>query len=360
MKGVNTNFVEEDANIEMDQEVAQKLFIEGGTVVLKNVPVGTEFGIDMNSWSTGPKFMGVKMIPPGVHFIYFSTVNIKEGTVSPRTGFFHNFTAGELLVRSWNQETENLLDDVSEEDQEKMKLDLRNLDPHLGVFPFQSRKKWMPLSNRIDQHIIDRLMPECGQICSVTADSSSSQEKEELNFESHTDSQIHYTQISKLKHPPGSSPREISKYNLDSSYQLQLFLDQTKRPEDILGEVQFSFLSFLVGQDYTSFNQWKRLVALLCGCDEALKTHPQLFLHFIGDLYFQMKEVPEDFFMDIVSRNNFLVKSLANLFGNVRENEEAIQSLKMKSEQLELCLEERFGWDFTVEDEEDCPVVVEL
>ena len=73
-----------------------------------------------------------------------------------------------------------------------------------------------------------------------------------------------------------------------------------------------------------------------------------------------MKEVPEDFFMDIVSRNNFLVKSLANLFGNVRENEEVIQSLKMKSEQLELCLEERFGWDFTVEDEEDCPVVVEL
>lgn len=58
----------------MDQIKAQKLFDYGATLIFIDVPEGTEFGIDSNAWSVGPKFKGVKMIPPGVHFIYFSPV----------------------------------------------------------------------------------------------------------------------------------------------------------------------------------------------------------------------------------------------------------------------------------------------
>lgn len=59
------------SGIEMDPEVARNLFEEGAVFVLLDVPVGTEFGIDMNTWNTGQRFKGVKMIPPGIHFIYF-------------------------------------------------------------------------------------------------------------------------------------------------------------------------------------------------------------------------------------------------------------------------------------------------
>ena len=55
----------------MDQDTAQVLFREGATFVLMGMPEGSEFGIDYNSWAVGPKFRGVKMIPPGVHFIYY-------------------------------------------------------------------------------------------------------------------------------------------------------------------------------------------------------------------------------------------------------------------------------------------------
>ena len=55
----------------MDQETAQILFHEGGTLIFLNVPEGTEFGIDCNSWDVGPLFKGVKMIPPGFHFVYY-------------------------------------------------------------------------------------------------------------------------------------------------------------------------------------------------------------------------------------------------------------------------------------------------
>ena len=35
-----------------------------------------------------------------------------------------------------------------------------------------------------------------------------------------------------------------------------------------------------------------------------------------------MQEVPEDFFVDIISQNNFLVSSLSDLFANAREHEQ--------------------------------------
>lgn len=55
----------------MNQEEARKLFDEGAFIVMLDVPENTEVGIDYNSWRSGPKFMGIKMIPPGLHYIYY-------------------------------------------------------------------------------------------------------------------------------------------------------------------------------------------------------------------------------------------------------------------------------------------------
>ena len=40
---------------------------------------------------------------------------------------------------------------------------------------------------------------------------------------------IRYTTIPKRKHPSGSTPSQITKCNMDSSYQLELFLQQYKK-----------------------------------------------------------------------------------------------------------------------------------
>jgi len=56
---------------EMPSEQAEWLFTEGATLVFLDVPTGTEFGVDYNSWTVGVQFKGVKMIPPGVHFVYY-------------------------------------------------------------------------------------------------------------------------------------------------------------------------------------------------------------------------------------------------------------------------------------------------
>jgi len=83
----------------MDQDTAQNLFAQGGILVALDVPLGTEFGIDYHSWSAGPNFRGIKMVPPGLHFIYYSAVDASAAGASrmgPRTGFFKFMEQGQV------------------------------------------------------------------------------------------------------------------------------------------------------------------------------------------------------------------------------------------------------------------------
>ena len=48
------------------EEVQRKAFL-----LCLDVPEKTEIGIDYNSWHTGERFKGIKMIPPGVHFVFY-------------------------------------------------------------------------------------------------------------------------------------------------------------------------------------------------------------------------------------------------------------------------------------------------
>ena len=48
-----------------------------------------------------------------------------------------------------------------------------------------------------------------------------------------------------------------------------------------------------------------------------------------------MQEVPEDFFVDSISRNNFLVDSLTDLFENIRSAEGVDRKLRKRAEKFE-------------------------
>lgn len=68
----------------MDQDTAKKLLVEGGTFIFLGVPEETVFGIDMQCWNTEEDFRGIKMIPPGLHYIFYSGVSKGTGDVCPR------------------------------------------------------------------------------------------------------------------------------------------------------------------------------------------------------------------------------------------------------------------------------------
>ena len=173
-------------------------------------------------------------------------------------------------------------------------------------------------------------------------------------------SRLRFTVIPKKKYPDGATPSEMSKYSMDHSYVLQNLLssDYKDNAFDILGEIQMTFTCFLLGQVYDGFEQWKRLVHLLCSCEDVIGSHQDLYGQFISILHYQIREIPEDFFVDIVTRNNFLVSALRNFFVNMNESKAETQ-LKDKGMKFKENLEKRFKWDFSCEDEDDAPVIVE-
>jgi A1 cistron-splicing factor AAR2 len=58
----------------MEAAAATDLARNYAALLVLDMPQGSEFGIDLHSWTTGPNFKGVKMIPTGPHIIYFKYV----------------------------------------------------------------------------------------------------------------------------------------------------------------------------------------------------------------------------------------------------------------------------------------------
>ncbi len=53
----------------------------------------------------------------------------------------------------------------------------------------------------------------------------------------------------------------------------------------LLGELQYAFILFFLGENYDGFEQWKALVHLLCACDAALLSRASFFERFCGKFF---------------------------------------------------------------------------
>jgi len=115
-----------------------------------------------------------------------------------------------------------------------------------------------------------------------------------------------------------------------------------------------------VCQVYEAFDAWKQLVRLLSLCVDAVSQHPQLYMQLLSVLHQHVAETPQDFFVDIVSRNNFLTDALRSLFENIESADDRAFSVKTRSKRFRAHLERKFSWDFGAETGEYAPVVVDL
>lgn len=58
--------------------------------------------------------------------------------------------------------------------------------------------------------------------------------------------------------------------------------------QNVLGELQLSFLCFLIGQQFDSFDQWKKLTALLCGNQSSIAKYEDMYTELVQILHFQV------------------------------------------------------------------------
>lgn len=138
--------------------------------------------MDYKSWNVGEKFLGLKMIPPGIHFVYFS---VKD---APRIGFFYNFQPQEIIMRKWDKGNEDISNykENSEEvlplffhsqfanklffQVQRIRSNLKNIDSNLGPYPYSTYRQWVSLTSFITEKTILRLQPDnsLGRITSQT------------------------------------------------------------------------------------------------------------------------------------------------------------------------------------------------
>ncbi|XP_078508217.1 protein AAR2 homolog [Lissotriton helveticus] len=374
--------------VDMDPELAKRLFFEGATLMILKMPEGTEFGIDYNSWQIGPKFRGVKMIPPGIHFIHYSSASHSSpGASGPRSGFFLNIKQRDLLVLQWNPEIEEVdLTPAPEEETERMRADLQNLDQFLGPYPYETLKKWISLTNMITESVMVKLQPESRHICAFAEvlpveAMTHTKDREEQNLPRYdtecksyqeglarlpvmkqkAGTEIRYTEIPKKMYPEGATPAEVTQHSMDLSYALVTLIEQqyASQPQGILGELQFAFVCFLIGNVYESFEHWKKLLNLLCRSEDAVRTHESMYNSLISVLYHQLGEIPPDFFVDIVSHDNFLTSTLQTFFSYTCSSSTE-RTLRKKAEKFKMHLTKKFKWDFEMDLEDCAPVVVEV
>ncbi|XP_054255042.1 protein AAR2 homolog, partial [Indicator indicator] len=323
----------------LEPELARQLFFEGAAVVMLGVPEGTEFGIDYSSWVVGPRFRGVKMIPPGVHFLHCSAGRAGGGReTGPRTGFFLSLQRREVRVLRWDAAREAVVPAApGAGEAEAFRENLQEMDRFLGPYPYETLKKWVSLTSFIGEAAMKKLQPESGQICAfaevlpVAAGRHTRDRAEQRlppvdaecrsyaegmarlpRMEPKAGTEIRFTELPKQMYPEGATPEEITRHSMDLSYALEKVINQryASQPLELLAELQFAFICFLIGNVYDAFEHWKRLLNILCRSEDAMGRYQELYSSLISVLYHQLNEIPADFFVDIVSQDNFLTSTL--------------------------------------------------
>uniref|UniRef100_A0A7E4VWC7 Protein AAR2 homolog n=1 Tax=Panagrellus redivivus TaxID=6233 RepID=A0A7E4VWC7_PANRE len=365
---------------EMPQELAQQLFNECGFLVIQNVPEGMEFGVDYKSWTVRSNFLGLKLIPPGLHYFFLAS-----GT-APRIGFFKWIKGNEVLLHKWDKKGETFAETpATDEDVARLRANLQHIDRNLAAYPFDVTQNWVSLSNHITEKTEKRLRPTnpmgliTGQPETITKEEDvaaeigdpkavfnvdRSNKGERLRFRDPNGLpivrvkegyEVRFTAI------PDVPFTESAKFRpgIDNTDRLMAFAallgdDYT----EVLGEFQYSFVVFLVAQVYDGFEQWKRLMHLFSSCRGALITQPKFYIDLLMVIFFQVKLCPDDFFVDVLSKDNFLATTLAWFFANIEDAPSFLNpDLRQKAAKVKTFFAKKFNRSFDLPDEEDPTVV---
>uniref|UniRef100_A0ACD5W3L8 Uncharacterized protein n=1 Tax=Avena sativa TaxID=4498 RepID=A0ACD5W3L8_AVESA len=294
----------------MDPEAATELARKGVTLLLLDVPQRTVLGVDTQVFSVGPRFKGIKMVPPGPHFVYYCSPSRHGNEFAPTVGFFLTTHTSEVIVRKWHVQEERLVT-LSEEEEIRYSeaVNRFEFDDHLGPYNLSSFGDWKQLSSYLSGSVIERLEP-IGREITIALETSWMDRAPQTDMDRRLMEQLredkfannahaqperrgcYYTTIpASVKHR-NISADELTLLNLDRTSLLESVLAKSYQGQEdiLLGELQFSFIAFMMGQSLEAFMQWKALVSLLLSCSEApLHTRTQLFVKFIRVIYFQFK-----------------------------------------------------------------------
>lgn len=350
----------------MDEETAAQLFEEGAFALISNVPEGTEFGIDLSSYKTAENFKGVKMIPPGVHYLFTSSHG-PYGDSAPRVGYLHYFKRKEILFFSWSEDKEHLLKlEVSETEKQRFRENIKDLDKFLAPYDYSEFSDWRSLIDTITEDTVKQCNPECGMVqTSIELESCPDSERPrgklvEKKLATCPEEEL----LPKLKPIPGTAPTfievppkvplgcsaaEVSKNSLDCEETVKTMISSCK----LIEEVQLSFVLFLSGHSVESLAHWRHCLNRLSGSLNSIDKYKEFYLKYLEVLFYQLPLLPEE----LMAPNdmNTVYKDVRELLLNCSSS-----SLDVGAKKLMQGLQKTMNWCFDLDDDpEDMPVLVE-
>lgn len=365
-------------------------------------PPSILFGIDYSAWTVGPKFMGVKLIPPGLHFIYCSPSAEEVGAM--RSGFFLFMRPRDVAVLRWDPETEELVRLANAEEEARYADGVRgfDFDANLGPYPLELGSQWQELTRHATPDLVDKIEPISKAIrakraeyderraervapvpetsdelqgddegnrmetsdCTVDADQPHQQSQTEVQLESNLGSgNLFFSALPRCRKLQGSSPTETTLLHMDRSAQLDEMIGKEYDGKElgIIGELQLAYIAFLLGQNYDGFEQWKALLNFICSCETAVTSRPELFAELLRAFFAQLSQAPEDLFGEDLTRENFLGSCALSLL-ELCDSETSSQKLRKRCGKLRELVQQKFG--ISTEDlaflGEDAPQVVDV
>ena len=318
-----------------------------GTLLLLNSPKKMQFGIDLSQWVIGDKFMGIKLIPIGVHYISFS---LSEENNAFKQGFFieieDNKKKSKNIIREWSPKYETFIKLNDEMDKNySIGLDNLDFDQFLGNYPYEQIQNWTDLSKFLNTSVINRLQKNIDMtMCpEIKEDKNNKQENENKNnMQIMSYDNIEFTEFYL------NQPEYIN--SLDKSALLEKILSKFKSPNEFLGEFQYTFILFLIGEVYEALKQWKDIFILITSSEDLInkKNFEKFFCDFIEIIYNQLRLFPDDLMHDVILNNNFLKRYLTNFL--LFEKKE-MKNFSKRQKLLKAFVEEKFGYKIKSEEE---------
>ncbi|XP_053991724.1 protein AAR2 homolog [Hylaeus volcanicus] len=392
-----------------------------GVLLLLKVPNGLSIGFDYNSIVFEKNLMGIRNIPLGSHFFYWSPLDEEDNNTLGQCLFFEE---NKVIVRCWCEETDTFKR-LEDDEAERYEIGVRKGDflLHMACYNSDFIALWKEVSYFISKKVVDRIEPLNKFIQSSGKEYDSSDKEKEVRFEEkleeffsedkqsitsippslttkeecltslaeqkplksclklpkETDTEqqklehndafrfvhsntLFFLEVPKLK-LPANAPGHVKTCMMhdNSSILETILVDKLQGEwEQILGEIQFAFVCFLLGKNYDAFEQWKRLIILLSSCDTASQTYIDLFAGYLRVLHNQLLQVPNDFFHESVLSNNFFIQSLGNIC-EICEGENVPQKLQKRVAFIKKAIVEKFHTSLTeiLQLHEDAPLIVD-
>lgn len=353
-------------------------------ILLLNIPPGSFCGIDLLSFTTSPRFQGIKNLPTGWHFVFTgttSTQSIRHGTwfhIDPPSP--HPPT---LLILKWDPESEHLVPETNPTTLLHHRGNLASLwtdsltpyrqsaSTSATAEPEDNPHDWPRLTDCISTPLLSRITG--GPHYALTSASAAPRDVDHIPGLAATEAHLAAAEPALSFLPvelrrtwrEGAVGRERTEAARDRSWALGDLLERFCAPDadgdgdgdtgrgerEVVGEVQFAFVMVVTLGNYSCLEQWKRLLGLLLTCRGAVGEREGLFVRVVRGLRGQLRrggEVEGGLF-DMSEEGAGWLRAL--LVGFRRGVEEVCRGGESRVgdelEELEGDLTRLYGWDLS-------------